>query len=403
MYRNGSSETWPRDGRQFDGLIALGGVTHSASLAASLSGAAPQAPKKRRRRNLVMALAQRRQVASSPSAFSTLAPISAGCMASAAVMYPMDVVRALRMASASDAVYVSTPTLLQNFVRAHGVGGLLRQGVMPEIARATTMRVVQFFSYPLVHEVRTLPRPYPQTLACVQTTLTGARARISPALSQALFASKPSEGTPMTKLCAGMLASAPSALAITPLENAKIALQLDSAKRFNNSMTEATSHLWKRGVFAPYVGLQGVFTRSAVSFGPYIAALPYCNAVTVPAVKDALGDTPLATTLGNLLGGFIAGSLGAAINCPFDLVRTNLQKQAIALAEHPMSSGQIASLCVSPWAYMSVARQIVATRGVSALYMGLAFKVTHIGGVGACNAALIPYFKRLFGIEREVF
>ena len=79
------------------------------------------------------------------------------------------------MASASDAVYVSTPTLLQNFVRAHGVGGLLRQGVMPEIARATTMRVVQFFSYPLVHEVRKLPRPYPQTLACVQTTLTGAR------------------------------------------------------------------------------------------------------------------------------------------------------------------------------------------------------------------------------------
>ena len=106
-----------------------------------------------------MALVQRPKVASSPGAFATLAPISAGCMASAAVMYPMDVVRALRMASASDAAYVSTPTLLRDFVRVHGVGGLLRQGVMPEIARATTMRVVQFFSYPLVHEARTLLMP----------------------------------------------------------------------------------------------------------------------------------------------------------------------------------------------------------------------------------------------------
>jgi hypothetical protein len=96
-------------------------------------------------------------------------------------------------------------------------------------------------------------------------------------------------------------------------------------------------------------------------------------------------------------------SQGAAINCPFDLVRTNLQKQAIALAEQPMSTAQIMRLSFSPLSYLRVARQIVASKGVGGLYMGFAFKVAHIGGTGACNAAFIPIFKRLFGIDREVF
>ena len=158
-----------------------------------------------------------------PSAFVTLAPISAGCAASAVVMYPMDVVRALRMASASEAASLSTAQLLSNFIAAHGFLGLAKQGVLPEIARATTMRVVQFFSYPLIHE--------------------------------AFFARKPSEGTPGTKLVAGMAAAMPAALAITPLENAKIALQLDQAKRFDNSMGRAVQHLWQR--FGPSKGLIG--------------------------------------------------------------------------------------------------------------------------------------------------
>ena len=41
------------------------------------------------------------------------------------------------------------------------------------------------------------------------------------------------------------------------------------------------------------------------------------------------------------------------------------------------------------------------SRGVGALYMGLAFKIAHIGGMGAANAMLIPYFKRLFGMSEE--
>tara|TARA_B110001452_G_C15198117_1_gene415830 strand:+ start:159 stop:1097 length:939 start_codon:yes stop_codon:yes gene_type:complete len=301
----------------------------------------------------------------------TLAPISSGCVASAAVMYPMDVVRALRMANATAAAEVTSLQLVRNFIAAHGMAGLARQGVMPEIARATLMRVVQFFAYPIVHE------------AC--------------------FSCLPSQGSTETKLFAGMAASLPSAMAITPLENAKIALQLDHEKKFGNTMSNATSHLWRRGVLAPYVGLQGVFTRSAVSFGPYIATLPYCQGVTQPAMKRVFGEeSGTGKFLGNLLGGLMAGSLGAAINCPFDLVRTNLQKHAIELAKQPMSSAQILSLAFSPVAYLDMARKIVAARGVGALYMGLGFKIAHIGGTGALNAALIPQAKKLMGIDREV-
>ena len=218
-----------------------------------------------------MATVNKPSVTGKPSVFTTLAPISAGCMASAAVMYPMDVVRALRMASASDAgASMSSVQLVRNFVQTHGMIGLLRQGVMPEIARATTMRVVGFFTFPLIHKQ--------------------------------LFNRSPSEGTPGTKLISGGLAMLPAAVAITPLENAKIALQLDSAKRFDNSMGRAVSHLWQRGWLAPYVGMQGVFARGAMSFGPYVATLPFFNAFTGPLVKGAVGDTPLGTMLGNLLG-----------------------------------------------------------------------------------------------------
>ena len=96
------------------------------------------------------------------------------------------------------------------------------------------MRVVQFFMFPIIHE--------------------------------GFFGRPPSKGDTKTKLVAGVVATLPSSVAITPLENAKIALQLDHQKKFNNSMGKAVKHLLRRGVLAPYMGCQGVFTRSALSF-----------------------------------------------------------------------------------------------------------------------------------------
>ena len=59
------------------------------------------------------------------SKLDTLAPISAACAVTAAVMYPVDVVRALKMASATGKAYTIT-----EFVRAHGILGVMSQGVV---------------------------------------------------------------------------------------------------------------------------------------------------------------------------------------------------------------------------------------------------------------------------------
>jgi tetrahydromethanopterin S-methyltransferase subunit D len=62
-------------------------------------------------------------------------------------MYPVDVVRALKMASATGSGYTIT-----EFIAAHGVKGLMSQGVVPEVVRATWMRVLKFFFFPITHE-----------------------------------------------------------------------------------------------------------------------------------------------------------------------------------------------------------------------------------------------------------
>ena len=67
-----------------------------------------------------------------------------------------------------------------------------------------------------------------------------------------------------------------------------------------------------------------------------------------------------------------------------------------------MSTGTILRLTFSYGQYFEVAKQIVRANGIGALYMGLTFKVMHIGGTGAMNAAFIPFFKKLMGVDREI-
>lgn len=59
------------------------------------------------------------------SKLDTLAPISAACAVTAAVMYPVDVVRALKMASATGPGYT-----MKQFVKSHGIVGVMSQGVV---------------------------------------------------------------------------------------------------------------------------------------------------------------------------------------------------------------------------------------------------------------------------------
>ena len=53
----------------------------------------------------------------------TLPPITLGALTTAAAMYPVDLVRALKMSSAQSGGDASVATLLRDFHRAHGMKG----------------------------------------------------------------------------------------------------------------------------------------------------------------------------------------------------------------------------------------------------------------------------------------
>lgn len=292
----------------------------------------------------------------------TLGPIAGGCFFTAAAMYPLDVVRALRMASAGGAMD-STLVLVQRFVAVHGMAGLAKQGVLPEVVRATWMRCVQFFCMPLLHN--------------------------------ALTGQPVTKGTAVSKSAAGVLATVPAVLTITPLENAKIALQLDDKKTFENSMGRVLRQLWSRSWAAPLIGWQGVQLRQAAWFAPYIVTLGPLER----SCKAALGSTPGADGLGKVAGGFAAGTLGAAINTPFDVVRTNLQKRGIVRAASDMPAREVYAMAFSFPEYFGLGKEIVGQNGLAAMYRGFAFKAVHLGGSGACLAFFIPFFQRLIGIQ----
>jgi len=66
----------------------------------------------------------------------------------AAVLYPLDLLRGLKMQSPG----VATGTLVSKFIKDFGPLGVFKQGIVPEVSRATVMRGVKFALYPQVHE-----------------------------------------------------------------------------------------------------------------------------------------------------------------------------------------------------------------------------------------------------------
>jgi len=308
-------------------------------------------------------LGGRRDRAAMAQLVETLGPIAGGCLLTATAMYPVDVIRALRMASAGGSTDSSTLVLVRRFVAVHGVVGLARQGVLPEVVRATWMRCVQFFCMPLFHQ-----------------QLTGLPV---------------AKGTTASKCGAGVLATVPAVLTITPLENAKIALQLDEKKQFGNSMARVLRQLWSRSWAAPLIGWQGVQLRQAAWFAPYIGSLGPLER----GCKAALGSTPGADSLGKVMGGFAAGTVGAALNTPFDVVRTNLQKEGILRAEAGMQAREIYSMAFGLGDYARLGGRIVEQNGIAAMYRGFAFKAVHLGGSGACLAFFIPLFQQAMGLK----
>jgi len=292
----------------------------------------------------------------------TLPPITAGALSTATLMYPVDLVRALKMSSADGSV--GTTTLLRNFHAAHGAKGFVSQGVFPEMLRATYMRVSKFFLFPIAH--------------------------------RAVFNSNPSQGTPLTKAFAGAIVTLPEGVTIAPIETAKIALQLDSKNVYKNSMGNfIRTTIATKGYSGLFVGYFGIAYRQTSWTAAYFSSLESFKQGSSVVIPNSY---PKAQALA---GGMAAGMFGAVFNTPGDVIRSTIQKRALAQMAHEKVPFSASLMMGGVKDFFAVGGEIAATKGVSALWTGFPFKALHLGASGALLAMLIPVFKDVFGVGTE--
>mmetsp|Transcript_21523 Transcript_21523/g.38029 ORF Transcript_21523/g.38029 Transcript_21523/m.38029 type:complete len:339 (-) Transcript_21523:43-1059(-) len=315
------------------------------------------------RRNGVLALSEPKATDAAPPAavkpvnpVLTLAPLTAAAVTTAGVMYPVDVMRALSMSSAGS----KEPFSVGAHYQKHGINGFVSKGVLPELAKSSVMRVSKFFFFPLICE--------------------------------GLWGSGPSKCTVVEKGLAGALATVPEILMISPLEVAKIGIQLDAENKYNNNSRLFLKDLYStRGISALWSGWAGMQWRQSFWTGTFFATLSWWKSTVEPPLQNVGVPAPVTT----IVAGFLAGFFATFPNAPGDVVRSVVQKKLFTDPSRPAYG-------VSPngiLEHIKVAQEIVASSGVRGLYSGLGFKAMHLGGSGALMAVLIPVFSDLMGIK----
>jgi len=288
-------------------------------------------------------------------ALDTLPPVTGAAVVTSIVMYPADVIRAVCMANPG----TSPPAALQGFLSTHGLKGFVQQGLAAEITRASFSRVIKFWLQPIVHS--------------------------------GMYGVPETKGTPVSKGLSGALATVPEVITISPLENVKLAEQLDTAKRFNG-MASVCSHLMKtRGILGGfYCGYFGMQIRQCLWTGTFFLTLDIWKGLC----KDKLGMGGLPA---DICSGFGAGVSGTMVNCWTDVVRSVVQKEAINAtfdASIPHPGGLY--LSVNPVPFFGKFGEIFAAKGIGGLYAGVSVKCLHLGGSGAILAVLVPRFKDMW-------
>lgn len=277
-------------------------------------------------------------------------------------MYPVDIVRALVMSQASGQKS-SVPTLVNNFYKTHGALGFIKQGLGPEMARAIFSRVVKFWLQPLTHKL--------------------------------IFKKTEKQGTSISKGIAGALATIPEVLIISPFENLKLAQQLDKEKKFKNSADVFNHLIKKRGIAGLYLGYFGMQIRQLLWTGTFFLTLD----IYQKNFERLAGKKSIFT---DIIAGFSAGVSGTVVNCWTDVVRTLIQKQAIAETFDPKIPRPKFNLnyCFSGVnSVVSTFGNIYQNRGITGLYAGFAIKSLYLGGSGSFLAVLVPRFKKMWGCE----
>lgn len=220
---------------------------------------------------------------------------------------------------------------------------------------------------------------------------------LQPITHQKAFGKKQSEGTSLTKGLAGAIATVPEVLAISPFENVKLAQQLDKDKRFKGT-GDVFGHLYRtRGLPGLYMGYFGMQIRQSLWTFGYFYSL---NAFKAPA-ESLMGKGTLGA---DTLAGFGAGVFGTVLNCWTDVVRTGIQKQAVAETFNPAIPRPVfgpAYMISGVTAVTGTAASIFANRGIAGLYAGFLVKSIYLGGSGALLAILMPRFKTWWGLGSD--
>jgi len=200
------------------------------------------------------------------------------------------------------------------------------------------------------------------------------------------------KGNPGTKGAAGAAATIPEVIIISPLENLKLAEQLDKDKRFNG-MVDVFQHITKtRGIAGLYTGYIGMQIRQCMWTGGFFLSLDVFKGVAANATSNKMAQ--------DVFGGFLAGVFGTTLNCWTDVCRSVIQKNAIEATFKPEAPVPSAfDMVLNPVPFFGQANKILAESGIGGLYSGYGIKCVHLGGSGAILAVLMPRFKDLFGVK----
>jgi len=291
-------------------------------------------------------------------ALDTLPPVTGAAVVTSIVMYPADVIRAICMSNPG----TSPPAALQGFLSTHGVKGFVQQGLAAEITRASFSRMIKFWLQPIAH--------------------------------QSMYGKPESQGTPVSKGLSGAISTFPEVITISPLENVKLAEQLDTAKRFNGMASVAKHLMSTRGILGGfYCGYFGMQIRQCLWTGTFFLTLDVWKGLC----KNQLGMGGLPA---DIVSGFGAGASGVMVNCWTDVVRSVVQKEAInATFDTSIPRPNGLSLSLNPVPFFAKMGEIHAAKGIGGLYAGVSVKCVHLGGSGAILAVLMPRFKAMWGVK----
>merc|ERR1712038_1814994 len=202
-----------------------------------------------------------------------------------------------------------------------------------------------------------------------------------------IYGTPETKGTPVSKGLSGAIGTFPEVLAISPLENIKLAAQLDKEGKFKGS-ADISKHIMKtRGFNGFMIGYGGMQVRQCLWTGGFFLTLDWYKSNIKTVISNNLAC--------DVLSGFAAGATGTAMNCWTDVCRSIVQKKALADTFDPAIPRPSVMEPLNPGPFFATAGEIMGAKGFTGLYSGVGPKMVHLGGSGAILAVLMPRFKSM--------